>query len=287
MATCYRHPGRETNVACSNCGRPICPDCMTSTPVGMRCPECAGERTRVRNPTGAATGTDAPVTYALIALCVIAYVAELAGGGTSALEGGGTLIRDGGLVGFGLSADGPIGVAEGEWYRLITGAFLHAGLIHLGFNMFALYILGTLLEPAIGSARFAGIYAVSILGGAFGALLLDPNEVTVGASGGVFGLMAAAFLIARNRGLDELASQIGFFVVINLVFTFSIPNISVGGHIGGLVGGGLAALVVSALERRRLPNAAAVEVAAMVAICAVSVAGSLIAAEDSVPAGLG
>jgi membrane associated rhomboid family serine protease len=287
MATCYRHPSRETNVACSNCGRPICPDCMTSTPVGMRCPECAGERTKVRNPTGAPGGSDAPVTYSLIAICVVAFVAELAGGGTSAVEGGGTLIRDGGLVGWGLSADGPVGVAEGEWYRLITGAFLHAGLLHVGFNMFALYILGTLLEPAIGSARFAGVYAVSILAGAFGALLLDPNEVTVGASGGVFGLMAAAFLIARNRGLDEVASQIGFFVVINLVFTFSIPNISVGGHIGGLVGGGLAALVVSALERRRLPNGVAVEVAAMVAICAVSVAGSLIAAEDSVPAGLG
>src|SRR5918996_623358 len=213
MATCYRHPGRETNVSCSNCGRPICPDCMTSTSVGMRCPECAGERTRVRNPVGAPTRSDAPVTYSVIALCVAAFVGELAGGGTSAVEGGGTLIRDGGLVGFGLSVDGPIGVAEGEWYRLLAGAF--------------------------------------------GALLLDPNEVTVGASGGVFGMMAAAFLIARNRGMDQLASQIGFFVVINLVFTFSIPNISVGGHIGGLVGGGLAALIFSALERRRLPNAAA------------------------------
>ena len=92
--------------------------------------------------------------------------------------------------------------------------------------MFALYVLGTLLEPAIGTARFVGIYLVSILGGAFGALLLDPTELTVGASGGIFGLMAAAFLIARDRGLDELASQIGFFVVINLVFTFSISGIS-------------------------------------------------------------
>ena len=108
--------------------------------------------------------------------------------------------------------------------------------------MFALYVLGTLLEPAIGTARFVGIYVVSILGGAFGALLLDPTELTVGASGGIFGLMAAAFLIARDRGLDELASQVGFFVVINLVFTFSIPGISIGGHIGGLVGGALAAL---------------------------------------------
>ncbi|MGH2951678.1 MAG: rhomboid family intramembrane serine protease [Geminicoccales bacterium] len=287
MAACYRHPGRETNVACSNCGRPICPDCMTSTSVGMRCPECAGERTRVRNPVGAPTRSDAPVTYSLIALCVIAFVAELAGGGASAVEGRGTIIRDGGLVAFGISVDGAIGVAEGEWYRIVTSAFLHAGILHLGLNMFALYILGTLLEPGIGSARFGGVYAVSVLAGSFGALLLDPNELTVGASGGVFGLMAAAFLIARNRGLDDLASQIGLFVVINLVFTFSIPNISIGGHLGGLVGGGLAALLVSALERRRLANAATVEMIAMVVLGVVAVAGSLIVAEDSVPAGFG
>ena len=122
--------------------------------------------------------------------------------------------------------------------------------------MFALYILGTLLEPAIGTARFVGIYAVSILGGSFGALLLDPNELTVGASGGIFGLMAAAFLIARNRGLDELASQIGFFVIINLVFTFSIPNISIGGHLGGLIGGALAALLSTRSSAAGARNAA-------------------------------
>ncbi len=243
MATCYRHPTRETNVSCSNCGRPICPDCMTSTPVGMRCPECARQRTTVKNPVGAPTRADAPATYAIIGICVAAFVAELVGGGTSALDGGGTIIREGGLA-------GPL-VATGEPYRIVTSAFLHAGLLHLGLNMFALYILGSLLEPAIGTARFVGIYVVSILGGSFGALLLDPNELTVGASGGIFGLMAAAFLIARSRGLDELASQVGFFVILNLVFTFSIPNISIGGHLGGLIGGGLAALLINALERGR------------------------------------
>jgi membrane associated rhomboid family serine protease len=275
MATCYRHPQRETNVSCSNCGRPICPDCMTSTPVGMRCPECAQQRTRVRNPVGAATGSDAPATYVIIALCVAAFVAELAAGGTSAVEGGGRVIRDFALF-------GPA-VADGEPYRIVTSAFLHAGLLHLGLNMFALYILGTLLEPAIGTPRFVAIYAASILGGSFVALLLDPNELTVGASGGIFGLMAAAFLIARHRGLDQLASQIGFFVVLNLVFTFSIPNISIGAHLGGLAGGALAALLVTSIERRRLPNSGAIEIGGMLALCAVAVVGSLLAADASVP----
>jgi membrane associated rhomboid family serine protease len=248
---------------------------MTSTPVGMRCPECARQRTTVRNPVGVAGGGDAPATYVIIALCVAAFVAELAGGGTSALEGRGEVIREGGLF-------GPA-VADDEPYRIVTSAFLHAGVLHLGLNMFALYILGTLLEPAIGTARFAAIYAVSVLGGSFGALLLDPTEVTVGASGGVFGLMAATFLIARGRGLDHVASQVGFFVVLNLVFTFSIPGISVGGHLGGLAGGGLAALIVSRLERGGIANAKPLEAGALLALSAIAIAGALLAAEASVP----
>ena len=276
MATCYRHPDRETNVACSNCGRPICPDCMTSTSVGMRCPECSRQRTQVRNPTGMAGRADAPATYVLIGLCVAAFVAEIARGGASSLDGGGQLIVDGGLsAGF---------VADGEYYRLVTSAFLHAGLLHIGFNMFALYILGTLLEPAIGTPRFVGVYAVSVLGGALGALMLDPHELTVGASGGIFGLMSAGFLIARHRGLDQLASQIGFFVVINLVISFSVPNISLGGHLGGLVGGGLAALLITQLEHRRVANAKLLEAAGMVALCAIAIVGAILVAEAATPA---
>jgi len=275
MATCYRHPQRETNVSCSNCGRPICPDCMTSTPVGMRCPECARQRTKVKNPIGAATRTDAPATYAIIGLCVAAFLIELAGGGTSSLDGGGKVIRDYGLF-------GPA-VADGEQYRIVTSAFLHAGLLHLGLNMFVLYFLGTLLEPAVGTARFVAIYAASILGGSFVALLLDPDQLTVGASGGIFGLMAAAFLIARHRGLDQLASKLGFFVIINLVFTFSISNISIGAHLGGLAGGALAGLLVTMVEQRRLQRAQLLEIGGMLALCAVAVVGALIAADASVP----
>ena len=193
----------------------------------------------------------------------------------SVARGGGKIIRDFGLF-------GPA-VADGEQYRIVTSAFLHAGLIHLGLNMFVLYILGTLLEPAVGTARFVAIYAASVLGGSFVALVMDPNELTVGASGGIFGLMSAAFLIARNRGLDQLASQLGFFVILNLVFTFSISNISIGAHLGGLAGGALAGLLVTMVESRRLRSAQAIEIGGMFVLCVGAVVGALIAADASVP----
>jgi membrane associated rhomboid family serine protease len=245
---------------------------MTSTPVGMRCPECAGDRTEVRNPIAAPGSSDAPATYVLMGLCILAFVGGLVSGGNVDRLGGGTFNLEGGLF-------GPA-VADGEPYRIVTYGFLHAGILHLGLNMFALYILGRLLEPAIGTARFVGIYAVSVLAGAFGALLLDPLELTVGASGGVFGLMAASFLIARHRGFDELASQVGFFVVLNLVFTFTVSAISIGGHIGGLIGGGLVALIINYAERGR-GNARTIEAAGIIVLAIVAVAGSVIAADAS------
>jgi membrane associated rhomboid family serine protease len=273
MATCYRHPGRETNVACSNCGRPICPDCMTTTPVGMRCPECSRERTQVRRVgSGFASGA-APATTVLIGINVLVFLAMLAAGG-DLMRGGGELSDNGALY-------GP-NVADGEWYRVITGGFLHAGIIHLGLNCFVLFILGRLLEPAIGSARFVGIYAVSLLGGSLGALVLDPNEPVVGASGAVFGVMAAAFLIARQRGFDQLASQIGFLVILNLVFTFR-PGISVGGHVGGLITGAILAVMLAYLERSRIPQRGLIEAAAFVVLGALAFAGALVAADASNP----
>jgi membrane associated rhomboid family serine protease len=278
MATCYRHPGRETNVACSNCGRPICPDCMVSTPVGMRCPECARESTKVRRVSAGGFGQGAePATYALIGLNALAFLAEMLGGGGSATLGsGGALIQDGGL--------NAIAVSEGgEWYRIVTAGFLHAGAFHLLLNMVALYFLGSLLEPAIGTARFVGVYLVSLLAGSFGALLISPNDLTVGASGAVFGLMAAAFIMARRRGLEDVASQIGLFVVLNLVFTFSVSGISVGGHVGGLLGGAVAALVVAWFERGHARRPLAVELGILGGLSAGLFAACLAAAEAGVP----
>jgi membrane associated rhomboid family serine protease len=254
---------------------------MTSTSVGMRCPECASQRTPVRQVSfgGFSRGAE-PATYVLIGLNVLAFVAELvAGGGAGTLEGGGRLIRDGGLNAFAIDVGG-------EWWRIVTSGFLHAGPLHLLLNMFALYILGSLLEPAVGTARFVGIYLVSLLAGSLGALVLDPLELTVGASGAVFGLMAAAFVMARRRGLEDLASQIGIYVLINLVFTFSVPNISVGGHVGGLVGGALAAFAVAWFERSRMRRARQLELAVMAVLAALAFAGALAAAAAGVPEGL-
>ena len=157
--TCYRHPNRETGVSCSNCGRPICPDCMTSTSVGMRCPDCARQTTKVRAGAGAFSPTAGkmPATIALIAVNVIVFIIELAGGGSGSLSGGGTVIHDAGL-------SGP-DVANGDWWRVITGGFLHAGFLHLLLNMYVLYVAGSILEPGIGTPRFLGIYFVSLIAG--------------------------------------------------------------------------------------------------------------------------
>ncbi|MFL5869112.1 MAG: rhomboid family intramembrane serine protease [Thermoleophilaceae bacterium] len=269
MDVCYRHPNRETGVHCSNCGRPICPDCMTSTSVGMRCPECANQRTRVV--PGVGTG-EPVVTYVLIGINVLVALGGFINGAST--TGGG------GFGGSTLLVDGAVSrsaIADHEYWRLVTAGFLHAGLFHLMFNMFALYVLGTLLEPAVGRFRFGLIYFVSLLAGSFGALLLSPNSPTVGASGAIFGLMGAAVIVMRNRGLSAMESGLGFWIVLNLVITFTIPNISIGGHIGGLLGGGLAAfLLFNVGERMRLPAlvptllVAALGVAAVVGSIAVS-----------------
>ena len=282
MATCYRHPDRETAVSCSMCARPICPDCMTTTPVGMRCPECSTEKTRVATGPTASLAGPPYVTYGLIALNVAAFLFLLTGASADPLGGGGTV-----TVEYGLCADavGDGGICRtndaivasdgGEVYRLVTGAFLHGGLIHLGLNMLVLFILGRLLEPGIGGVRLAAIYFVSLLGGAFGALLMNPDQVTVGASGAIFGLMAAAFVIARRRGMEALSNEIGVLVGINLLITFTIPNISIGGHLGGLVVGGLAALVVTAGETREGPQGLSIQAGGLIVLAIASVLGAL------------
>ena len=139
----------------------------------------------------------------------------------------------------------------GEWWRVVTSGFLHAGIIHIALNMFVLYILGKVLEPSIGTPRFLAVYFVSLIAGSVGALLLsDPYAFTIGASGAIYGLFLATLLIARHRGFDQMVQQLGFYLVLNLVFTFSVSGISIGGHLGGLVGGALCALIVIGAERR-------------------------------------
>lgn len=267
MEVCYRHPNRETGVRCSNCERPICPDCMTTTPVGMRCPECARQKTQVRTMRSM---TDEPtLTYVLIGVNVLVALGSLLGG-ASATGGGGlggsTLLTEGAVSRF--------AIEDGEYWRLVTAGFLHAGFFHVMFNMLSLYILGSMLEPAIGRVRFALIYFVSLLSGSFGALVAQPEGLTVGASGAIFGLMSAAAVVARNRGFGLMESGLGIWIGLNLLITFTVPNISVGGHIGGLVGGAITALLLVELSSRaRLPQAVPMLLAA--AVGAAAVAGSI------------
>jgi membrane associated rhomboid family serine protease len=219
---------------------------MTPTPVGMRCPECARQRTKVTRGVGESSLLSvAPATLVLIALNVAVFFAEIATGSGGFYEiHGSSLIFDYGLF-------GPL-VHEGQWYRVVTSAFLHEGLWHIAGNMILLFFLGRILEPGIGTARFAAIYAVSLLAGSFGALLLSPDSLSFGASGAVFGILGATFVIARGRGVDALASSIGVLILLNLAISFGVPGISIGAHLGGLVAGVACALLILAGERGHL-----------------------------------
>jgi membrane associated rhomboid family serine protease len=237
----------------------------------MRCPECARQKQQVRTMR---SGADAPMlTYILIGICVVTFIGGTAGGAsaTGSGIGGSTLLTEGALS--------RLAIADGEYWRLITAGFLHAGFFHLLFNMFSLYILGSLLEPAIGRVRFALIYFVSLLAGSFGALLVEsnPTALTVGASGAIFGLMSAAVIVMRNRGISPWESGLGLWIGLNLLLTFTIPNISIGGHIGGLIGGALAALVLFDLrDAVRVPQMAVNLICLALGVAAV--AGSVLVA---------
>jgi membrane associated rhomboid family serine protease len=270
METCYRHPTRETGVSCSSCGRPICPDCMTPTPVGMRCPECSRQRTKVKTAATIARGDDPVATYVIMGICVALGLGSLLSAGNW-LGGGLTQID----VDFGLF--GP-SVADGQVYRLLTAGFLHGGPFHLLVNMYSLYILGSLLEPAVGRVRFLLIYFAGLFAGSFGALLSDPNTTTIGASTAIFGLMGAALIVLRKRGIDPMQSGLPLWIGINLVLTFTVSGLSIGGHVGGLIGGTVAAAALFELPDRirAIPPAVSMVLAGAVAVA--SVVGSLVVA---------
>jgi membrane associated rhomboid family serine protease len=209
-----------------------------------------------------------PGTIALIAINVVVFLIELGSGGAGQFSNGGQVIHDAGLR-------GPE-IANGDWWRVISSGFLHAGFLHLALNMYVLWIAGSILEPGIGTPRFLGIYFVSLVAGSLGALIVDPNTLTVGASGAIFGLMAAVIVVARGRGVEQLARQFALFVVLNLVLTLSVPGISVGGHVGGLIGGAVAALLVIFVERRMSGRPGyAFELTGIVLMIAATFAGAL------------
>jgi membrane associated rhomboid family serine protease len=217
---------------------------MTVTPVGMRCPECSKQRTKVVRMRDM---SQIPrVTYGLIAMNVVVYLIE-----RLHLGSGETLYFRGALLGSPEVPGIEQGVAYGQWWRLVSGGFLHANLLHIGFNMLILYWLGRMLEPAIGSVRFAAVYATSLFAGAFGALLVTPHAYTVGASGAIFGVAGCAVVEMRSRNISVMESGLGMLIGINLLLGFTSSGISVGGHIGGLIGGALAGLVLQVADRRK------------------------------------
>lgn len=267
---CYRHPDRETGLSCSECGRPICVDCMTSAPVGIRCPDHAAtgrsmsQTVKAARPGLRRDGTI--VTKALIAVILVVYLVTVAQG-LGVNDPGGRLFAEFVLY-------GPW-VADGDWWRLLTAAFLHASVLHIAFNMLALWWVGGPLEEAIGPWRYLAIYAVSGLAGSAGALLASPNAFTVGASGAIFGLFGA-MVVLQWQTTGSVAGPATTLILVNLAITFAIPGISWGGHVGGLAGGVLATLALTHFGTRHVAYARITPVA-VVALIAIGVGSVLLA----------
>lgn len=252
---CYRHPDRETGVSCTRCDRPICPECMIAAAVGFQCPSCVSGGSGTGHPPGAqAPRTLAGglvradtrlVTKVLLGLNLAVFLAVLAYGEDLVVE----------LMMLGQFPPAELlppryGVAEGEWYRLLTGMFLHEEVWHLGFNMLALLFLGPPLEAALGRSRFTLLYLLSGLGGdALTYVLADPAQGSLGASGAIFGLFGATAVLAHR--LRRPMAPIALLLAINLVFTFAWDNIAWESHIGGLVVGVVLGLALVHAPRQR------------------------------------
>ncbi len=237
---CYRHPDRETGVRCTRCDRPICPDCMVSASVGFQCPGCINEGRATAPPAprtmagGTVTANPRLVTIILIVINLAVFVA---------VQSSGTLVYRLGLF--------PPEIADGQWYRLLTAVFLHQAIAHVGLNMLSLWWIGPSVEAALGRLRYLALYLLSGLGGSALSFLLAPaNELGLGASGAIFGLLGAMFVLLRRVRAD--LKPIVILIVLNLVFTFTISNIDWRAHIGGLVTGGVIAYgMVHAPRARR------------------------------------
>ena len=259
---------------------------MHQASVGFHCPECtvqSGARPMTARPAMVRSAARPIVTQILLALNGLGFLYSVAASGSARgitrIDGG--VLEDGSLLARAITLSGGgiewIGVDAGEYYRLVTSAFLHDGIFHLAFNMYILWILGQMLEAGFGRARFLSLFIVSMLGGAFGALLLTaPNAPTVGASGAVFGLMGATVLVHRAIGGSIWRSPLAPLLMINIVFTLLIPRISIGGHFGGLIAGAVMGALMLFLERRNAPAWATVSLGGM--LSALLVAGSVIAA---------
>lgn len=250
VPACYRHPDREGGRRCTRCGKPACSECLVQAAVGSHCVDCA----KASKPSAVVRARDwnarqlIPVTYALMAanIALFVYIG----------------IREGGVgdrvnqTQFDLGLNKLWLQLDDKWYRLVTSGFIHFGVIHIAMNMFLLYQLGMMLERALGRVQFALLYLAGLLGGSAGVILLsgDSLGITGGASGAVFGLMAAAAIGMHRRGINVFRTGIGTTLLLNLVLTFTIPNISVGGHLGGALAGAICGYVMLAPRQRNAPR---------------------------------
>ena len=260
---CYRHPGRVTYVSCVRCGRPACPDCLRPAAVGHQCLDCirSGNRT-VRRPAGffgGAVAARARVTQFLVGLNIVLYLVLLA---HPSLQNDWWMMGD--------------AVASGQWYRLITSAFLPGtgglGLLDIAFNMWALLIVGPALERQLGAARYLAVYVASAIGGSVSFYYLaPPATAALGASGAIFGLFGAWFVIARRLGVD--ARGVVFLIVVNLALGFIVPNIAWQAHLGGLVTGGVLTAAYAYAPRQRR---GAIQLGATLAVLAILVLGVIV-----------
>ena len=255
--TCYRHTDRTTGASCTRCERPICADCMVEAPVGHHCPTCVHEARgqmrqvrRVRFARGGAVVAGA-VVLALIATNVVVFLVDAADPQVTRRF-----------------ADNAFLVAQGEYYRMLTAAFLHAGLLHLAFNMFGLYLFGSQVEQIVGPTRFLALYLLAAVGGSACSHFFGPAfTYGVGASGAVFGVLGAYFVIARARGLDT--SQVGGLIVVNLLIGAAVPRIDNAAHVGGLLTGAAIAAAYEYAGRLRGSSAVAVQAGALAAVAGV------------------
>ena len=263
--TCYRHTDRATGASCTRCERPVCPDCMIEAPVGHHCPECVrdarGDMRRVRRVAFAGRGATAKAGVAvgaLIAANVAVFVLDLADPGLTRRF-----------------ADNAVLVASGEYYRMLTAAFLHAGLLHLGFNMFGLYLFGSQVEQVLGAPRFLSLYVLAAVGGSASSHFFGPaSTFGVGASGAVFGVLGAFFVIARARGADT--SQVGMLILVNLFLGAVVPRIDNAAHVGGLVTGAALGAAFEWARGRRGSRAVVAEAAAVVVVAAVILVATVV-----------
>lgn len=269
-----------TGRSCTRCGKPACADCLTPGSVGSLCPDCVragrpamADRVRMR-----AAGAFDAVTKGLIAVNVAVFIGAAMSGGDA--FGTTRWHIKGALIGPSLRDPGTNevlrGVADGAWWRLVTSGFLHYGPIHLLMNMYVLWTVGPMLERELGRTRYLGVYVASMLGGAAGALIISPTTLTAGASGAIFGLFGAFASGLYKRGINPFKTGIGTTLLINLGLTFALSRyISVGGHLGGLVGGAICGWFMLGYPSRKLPSWTYL---VPIAVAAISVALALPAA---------